>query len=711
MGPNCGGEPTGPIRKKIEEKFGSFSAFKQDFSNLLAGHFGSGWGWLVLKEDGSTDIVQTHDAGSPLKEKLGRPLLCCDVWEHAYYIDYKNDRASYINIASRRLLVLRCEHSWPYAVDSSLVCLNPAGRRNATLAGKQRAVAADDGTISQCVNAGTGLGAPMGRSCQREEPISWPWSLGETAAPTSSNKDEQPPQPEQKAESQKRPPRLSKRVMKMVRSIERLYRPPATIGMEASALTKVDELPPGTLHTLQVIDESKKEVTSDPPSVDPGEYEGIKGLVKSIYRSATGRVFNDALWKRYVHRLSVVAGTMQPADICLVMYSFAKVRYRDQQLLKILNPLIVRHISGLSCSGAALILNSMKRLELSNYDIIDLATNEICLKMDTANMQDIALTANALSFFQVYHQRFWNMLFKAVSLRHHQMTPLQASLILAALAKLDIRHPMLLRLLKDKLRPAVERNELTQELLTLTLHSFAKLDFSAKNLYEASILKYQSMLEENPETVDAQSLVLYLYTAVCMLDMPLHQTVEKSLKLLCTHKDVLKNYKAIKLKYVVDHLKTKQPALLEACCSDVKSLIAKVEQYKLRNVRRRLSRWCMEVSRMLAAQNVNHTRNVWFDYIHADLYIKELGVVIKCAGENKGHVDTTFAGPFSYYAMSNQQTVFAQVEINTLSMKDFKVCVIPYHEWNALKTEKAKQDYLKRLSESWNTMEPLTQPT
>nr|BAN64208.1 superoxide dismutase, putative [Babesia bovis] len=97
MGPNCGGEPTGPIRKKIEEKFGSFSAFKTDFSNLLAGHFGSGWGWLVLKDDGTADIVQTHDAGSPLKENLGRPLLCCDVWEHAYYIDYKNDRLSYIN--------------------------------------------------------------------------------------------------------------------------------------------------------------------------------------------------------------------------------------------------------------------------------------------------------------------------------------------------------------------------------------------------------------------------------------------------------------------------------------------------------------------------------------------------------------------------------------------------------------------------------------
>ncbi|CDR94675.1 hypothetical protein, conserved [Babesia bigemina] len=559
----------------------------------------------------------------------------------------------------------------------------------------------------------------MGRSCQAEEPISWPWSLGETPAPTSSNKDEPPSQPEQKAESHKRPPRLSKRVMKMVRSIERLYRPPATSGMEASSINKVAASAPGTLHTLKVIDDSKKEIASDPPPVDPGEYDGIKGLVKSIYRSATGRVFNDALWKRYVHRLSVVAGTMQPADICLVMYSFAKVRYawrlsatwmpryRDQQLLKILNPLIVRHISGLSCSGAALILNSLKRLELSNYDIIDLATNEICIKMDTANMQDITLTANALSFFQVYHQRFWNMLFKAVSLRHHQMTPLQAALVLAALAKLDIRHPMLLRLLKDKLRPAVERNELTQELLTLTFHSFAKLNFSAKNLYEASILKYQSMLDENPETVDAQSLVLYLYTAVCMLDMPLHQTVEKSLKLLCNQKDVLKNYKAIKLKYVVDHLKTKQPggcpspnlngasALLEACCSDVKGLVAKVEQYKLRNVRRRLSRWCMEVSRMLATQNVNHARNVWFDYIHADVHIKELGVVIKCAG------------PFSYYAMSSQLTVFAQVEIDTLSMKGFKVCVIPYHEWNALKTDKAKLDYLKKLSESWTIVEPI----
>ncbi|EKX74268.1 superoxide dismutase Fe, putative [Theileria equi strain WA] len=97
MGPNCGGEPVGTIRKLIEDKFGSFGKFKEDFSSLLAGHFGSGWGWLVLKDDGTADIVQTHDAGSPLRDNLGKPLLVCDVWEHAYYIDYRNDRAAYIN--------------------------------------------------------------------------------------------------------------------------------------------------------------------------------------------------------------------------------------------------------------------------------------------------------------------------------------------------------------------------------------------------------------------------------------------------------------------------------------------------------------------------------------------------------------------------------------------------------------------------------------
>lgn len=97
MGPNCGGEPHGEIKEKIEKDFGSFNNFKTEFSNLLCGHFGSGWGWVTLNEKNKKlEILQTHDAGNPLVDETGTPILVCDIWEHAYYIDYRNDRAAYV---------------------------------------------------------------------------------------------------------------------------------------------------------------------------------------------------------------------------------------------------------------------------------------------------------------------------------------------------------------------------------------------------------------------------------------------------------------------------------------------------------------------------------------------------------------------------------------------------------------------------------------
>ena len=92
--PGGGGEPTGAVKAAIEKSCGSFGAFKEKFSATAVGHFGSGWAWLVKTESG-LEIVDTHDAGCPLTQNK-KPLLTCDVWEHAYYIDYRNARAKYV---------------------------------------------------------------------------------------------------------------------------------------------------------------------------------------------------------------------------------------------------------------------------------------------------------------------------------------------------------------------------------------------------------------------------------------------------------------------------------------------------------------------------------------------------------------------------------------------------------------------------------------
>ena len=95
LSPKGGGEPTGALGDAITKKWGSFAKFKEEFTKTAVGTFGSGWGWLVKKADGSLDLVSTSNAGTPL---IGadKPLLTCDVWEHAYYVDYRNARPKYV---------------------------------------------------------------------------------------------------------------------------------------------------------------------------------------------------------------------------------------------------------------------------------------------------------------------------------------------------------------------------------------------------------------------------------------------------------------------------------------------------------------------------------------------------------------------------------------------------------------------------------------
>ena len=95
LSPNGGGAPTGKVADAINAKWGSFDAFKEAFTKSAVGNFGSGWTWLVKKADGSLDIVNTSNAGTTLTSD-DVALITCDVWEHAYYIDYRNARPKYL---------------------------------------------------------------------------------------------------------------------------------------------------------------------------------------------------------------------------------------------------------------------------------------------------------------------------------------------------------------------------------------------------------------------------------------------------------------------------------------------------------------------------------------------------------------------------------------------------------------------------------------
>ena len=95
LSPTGGGEPAGELAEAINKSFGSFAQFKEKFTAAATTLFGSGWAWLVKNADGSLAIESAGNAGNPLKDGK-KPLLTCDVWEHAYYIDYRNARAKYV---------------------------------------------------------------------------------------------------------------------------------------------------------------------------------------------------------------------------------------------------------------------------------------------------------------------------------------------------------------------------------------------------------------------------------------------------------------------------------------------------------------------------------------------------------------------------------------------------------------------------------------
>jgi Fe-Mn family superoxide dismutase len=108
MKPNGGGEPRGALGQAVSAKWGNYAAFKEAFQKSAVGNFGSGWTWLVKKADGSVDIVNMGAAGTPLTTG-DKPLMTIDVWEHAYYIDYRNQRPKFVETFLDKLV------NWEFA--------------------------------------------------------------------------------------------------------------------------------------------------------------------------------------------------------------------------------------------------------------------------------------------------------------------------------------------------------------------------------------------------------------------------------------------------------------------------------------------------------------------------------------------------------------------------------------------------------------------
>ncbi len=111
MKPNGGGAPSGALADKINSAFGSLDKFKEEFKNAGATQFGSGWAWLVVDSKGDLKITKTANAETPLTDNV-TPLLTCDVWEHAYYLDYQNRRPDFLQVFLDSLI------NWDFAAEN-----------------------------------------------------------------------------------------------------------------------------------------------------------------------------------------------------------------------------------------------------------------------------------------------------------------------------------------------------------------------------------------------------------------------------------------------------------------------------------------------------------------------------------------------------------------------------------------------------------------
>jgi Fe-Mn family superoxide dismutase len=103
--------PQGGLRAAIDKAFGSLEAFKEEAASLGENHFASGWLWLVADETGAVQLNDTHDAQTPIIDPAVTPLLVCDLWEHAYYLDYKNERGKFLNAFLSKLVNWRFAES------------------------------------------------------------------------------------------------------------------------------------------------------------------------------------------------------------------------------------------------------------------------------------------------------------------------------------------------------------------------------------------------------------------------------------------------------------------------------------------------------------------------------------------------------------------------------------------------------------------------
>ncbi|OEH74090.1 rap domain-containing protein [Cyclospora cayetanensis] len=161
-------------------------------------------------------------------------------------------------------------------------------------------------------------------------------------------------------------------------------------------------------------------------------------VVAAAFRAATNNARSEALWRGISRRLALAAPYLNPQQVAISLYAAARVRYRDVRLVDAFAPLILKQIEDFSVKDIALLLNAFRKLEIPKADTIELLVNQLCFRLGEASAVDLTLVANALSFFYIYHRRFWKGLLQSLPRIFPTLEPQHAVLLLAAFARIDL---------------------------------------------------------------------------------------------------------------------------------------------------------------------------------------------------------------------------------------------------------------------------------
>ncbi|KAF8820835.1 RAP domain-containing protein [Cardiosporidium cionae] len=417
-------------------------------------------------------------------------------------------------------------------------------------------------------------------------------------------------------------------------------------------------------------------------------------LVKLFFKSAKANVRDEKLWKEYAQRAISMAPYMAPTDIAVTFYCFAKIRYYDERMINTISPYIVQFIEEFSVWGLVMMLNAFRKLEIAKFGTIELIAQQLCTKNKQLTSQDVALCANALGFFYIYHPPVWKKLIETIHELGPSMAILHVAIVVEAMAKLDIREPHCLRLLSNIAKK--EGKHLSSELLAGMFCGFIKLDYNSPSLvsqmknplvsrlaHAMALPERERTLGRRNDTFDVQSLSNLTFSLICLIGC----TDEVCMTLLQLLSKRLKNFndeKLKKLKAVELMLRLCLPKVYNSLDKEILYFLKMVEKTPLsKNVSRRSARWAYEVQWCLHQMQIKFSLQASLDGQALDIALLNNNVIIKCAG------------PHSFYVNELKRTAYSKLQQRLLQAEGKYVAILPYYDWNALQSVEDKKDYLR----------------